>query len=84
MTWCLYALVRCPSAQATLRESLREVERAVEAAPEETRQYQLTEAVQKCEYLDWVVRESLRLHAPVTNTMRVCMREGGDEVPVSR
>jgi hypothetical protein len=34
-----------------------------------------------CEYLDWVVREALRLHAPVTSTMRVCMRER-DEIPV--
>jgi len=38
--------------------------------------------VSRCQYLDWVVRESLRVHAPVTSTMRVCMRDE-DEIPVS-
>ncbi|KAG6903285.1 hypothetical protein C0995_000180 [Termitomyces sp. Mi166 len=38
--------------------------------------------IEGCEYLDWVVRESLRLHAPVTSTMRVCRKPGGDLVPL--
>lgn len=42
---------------------------------------ELTEAIMRCTYLDWVVRESLRLHAPVTTTMRVCMRDR-DEIPL--
>ncbi|PPQ66616.1 hypothetical protein CVT26_009377 [Gymnopilus dilepis] len=42
---------------------------------------ELTDAISRCTYLDWVVRESLRLHAPVTTTMRVCMRER-DEIPL--
>lgn len=41
----------------------------------------LTDQILKCTYLDWVVRECLRLHAPVTNTMRVCMRDY-DEIPL--
>lgn len=41
----------------------------------------LLERIWACEYLDWVVREVLRVHAPVTSTMRVCMRER-DEIPV--
>lgn len=41
----------------------------------------LLESISGCEYLDWVVREALRVHAPVTSTMRVCMRDR-DEIPV--
>ncbi|RDB17901.1 hypothetical protein Hypma_000804 [Hypsizygus marmoreus] len=44
----------------------------------------LTTRIQGCTYLDWVVRESLRLHAPATSTMRVCSRPGGDSIPISR
>jgi cytochrome P450 len=36
-----------------------------------------------CEYLDWVVREVLRVHAPITSTMRMCIRER-DEIPVGK
>ncbi|KAG5639423.1 hypothetical protein H0H81_002291 [Sphagnurus paluster] len=43
----------------------------------------LAARVQACTYLDWVVREALRMHAPVTSTMRVCARPGGDVVPLS-
>jgi cytochrome P450 len=43
----------------------------------------LLERICGCEYLDWVVREALRLHSPVTSTMRVCMRER-DEIPVGK
>lgn len=42
----------------------------------------IEEALGNCKYLDWIIRESLRLHAPITSTMRVCMRDE-DEVPVS-
>lgn len=43
----------------------------------------LLERIWACEYLDWVVREVLRVHAPVPSTMRVCMRER-DEIPVGK
>ena len=43
----------------------------------------LLESISACEYLDWVVREALRVHAPVTSTMRVCMRDR-DEIPVGK
>ncbi|KAE9402311.1 cytochrome P450 [Gymnopus androsaceus JB14] len=76
LNWCLYALVKHPDAQIKLRQSLRELEADFRSVDDN--------AIQKCEFLDWVVRESLRVHAPVTSTMRVCMREGGDDIPVSR
>ncbi|KAF8895305.1 cytochrome P450 [Infundibulicybe gibba] len=75
VTWCLYALVRDTQVQSRLRAALR-------GLVEEGDGPALTERIVRCEYLDWVVRESLRLHAPVTNTMRVCMRDV-DEIPVS-
>lgn len=85
LTWCLYALVKHPEAQIKLRQSLRELEaKFASVVGNSHRSSLLTDAIQKCEYLDWVVRESLRIHAPVTSTMRVCMREGGDNIPVSR
>lgn len=38
--------------------------------------------ISKLEYLDWVVRETLRFHAPVTWTMRVATED--DEIPVQQ
>ncbi|PBK74625.1 cytochrome P450 [Armillaria solidipes] len=75
LTWCLYALVTNPDAQAVLRKELRLLD-ALEGDRE-----RLTDEIMKCQYLDWVVRETLRLHSPVTNTMRVCMRDE-DEIPI--
>ncbi|KAK0188253.1 cytochrome P450 [Armillaria mellea] len=75
LTWCLYALVTNPDAQAVLRKELRRLN-ALEGDRE-----RLTDEIMKCQYLDWVVRETLRLHSPVTNTMRVCMRDE-DEIPI--
>ncbi|KAJ7808868.1 cytochrome P450 [Mycena olivaceomarginata] len=89
LTWCLYALVQNPLVQRKLRAALRDVERDLQlehAGLEESNpqlyQQTLTDRLSKCEYLDWVIREALRLHAPITSTMRVCMRDE-DEIPVS-
>ncbi|KAF7357654.1 Cytochrome P450 [Mycena sanguinolenta] len=72
-----------------LRAALRDVERdlqlehaGLEASDPQLYQQILTDRLSKCEYLDWIVRETLRLHAPITSTMRVCMRDE-DEIPVS-
>ncbi|KAF9026096.1 cytochrome P450 [Hymenopellis radicata] len=75
LSWCLYALVNSPKVQKQLRRELRQLDGARDD------QGKLQDAVMRCEYLDWVVREALRLHAPVTSTMRVCMRDE-DEIPV--
>ncbi|KAJ7175393.1 cytochrome P450 [Mycena filopes] len=89
LTWCLYALVQHPLVQRKLRAALRDVERELqsehpELAEADPQLYQqtLTDRISKCEYLDWVIRESLRLHAPITSTMRVCMRDE-DVIPVT-
>ncbi|KAJ7695716.1 cytochrome P450 [Mycena rosella] len=89
LTWCLYALVQHPLVQRTLRTALRDVEldmqsqhAGLEESDPELYQQLLTDRLSKCEYLDWVIRETLRLHAPITSTMRVCMRDE-DEIPVT-
>jgi len=80
LSWTLYALARALDIQTTLRAHLRSIARdpfALASPPSE-----LLDAVLRHPYLDHVVRESLRLHAPVTSTMRVA---GADDViPVSR
>ncbi|KAJ7043830.1 cytochrome P450 [Mycena alexandri] len=89
LTWCLYALVQHPLVQRKLRAALRDVERdlqlehaGLEESDPQLYQQTLTDRLSKCEYLDWVIRESLRVHAPVTSTMRVCMRDE-DVIPVT-
>lgn len=86
LTWCLYALARDHKIQARLREELRSVEvefnlQSDTVCDSDSRESDLTDRISRCEYLEWVVRESLRVHAPVTNTMRVCMREE-DDIPI--
>jgi cytochrome P450 len=78
LSWALYALAREPAAQTKLRAELRSVSIGdpLSPTPEEV------ETISKLEYLDAVLRESLRLHAPITSTMRVCGRDA-DSVPVS-
>lgn len=80
LTWCLYALARDAECQNKLREAFRDVAEAHLLAKAGSEG--LVDGILRCEYLEWVVRESLRLHSPVTNTMRVCMRDT-DNVPVS-
>ena len=71
LTWCLYALAGAPQCQDRLREAIRTID---SGSPT------LDEGISKLEYLDWVVRETLRLHAPVTWSMRVAAED--DEIPV--
>jgi hypothetical protein len=73
ITWCLYALSQSSAIQRKLREALLTLD------PDSPR---LIDELSRLPYLDYVVREALRVHSPVTSTMRVCMREA-DEVPVS-
>ena len=70
--------------QSNLRDALRGIQDQVESGGQDSQeldQETTTNHILKCTYLDWVVRECLRLHAPVTNTMRVCMRDY-DEIPL--
>lgn len=83
LTWCLYALAKDQRVQSKLRDTLWEVQEVDRQRQGQTHHHQeaLTDQILKCAYLDWVVRECLRLHAPVTTTMRVCMRDH-DEIPL--
>ncbi|CAK5270212.1 unnamed protein product [Mycena citricolor] len=86
LTWCLYALIQNPDIQLKLREELGSVEKRLRQTnpglSDTDAEPLLTEQLAKCQYLDWFIREALRLHAPITSTMRVCMRDE-DVVPVS-
>jgi cytochrome P450 len=73
LTWCLYALSRSPLSQKRLRDAIRSV---CPSSPT------IDEDIARLPYLDWVIRESLRVHAPVTSTMRVAGRD--DEIPVRK
>ncbi|KAI0313701.1 cytochrome P450 [Amylostereum chailletii] len=78
LTWTLYALARAPAEQRALREALQGI--PIAADPQATMDAVLAHPV-----LDRVVHESLRLHAPVSLTMRVY--DGQDMetvVPLSR
>lgn len=83
LTWCLYALAKDQRVQSKLRDTLWEVQEVDRQQQEQAHHHKeaLTDQILKCAYLDWVVRECLRLHAPVTTTMRVCMRDH-DEIPL--
>ncbi|KZP19241.1 cytochrome P450 [Athelia psychrophila] len=80
LSWALFALSGAPGAQMKLREAMR----AVPPPPQDTEGEggdgggggedawdAWVSALDALPYLDWTVRESLRLHAPITNTMRV-------------
>ncbi|KAJ8489630.1 hypothetical protein ONZ51_g2815 [Trametes cubensis] len=70
--WFLFALTQSPDVQSKLREELLAVD------TESPTMEQLTSLT----YLDHVVRETLRLHAPVTFTLRGAERD--DVIPVSQ
>lgn len=69
-TWALYALTQNPSAQLRLREELLKVTTDTPSMDE----------LNALPYLEWIVRETLRVHAPVPNTLRVASRD--TEIPL--
>ncbi|OJT11871.1 Cytochrome P450 72A14 [Trametes pubescens] len=69
-TWCLYALTQAPYIQKKLRDELFTLQTE---AP-------TMEELSSLPYLDAVVRETLRIHAPVPTTMRVAQKD--DVIPV--
>ncbi|KAI9068653.1 cytochrome P450 [Trametes sanguinea] len=70
-TWCLYALTQAPDVQKKLRDELLTLDTDMPTMDE----------LNSLPYLDAVVRETLRIHAPVPTTLRVAMRD--DVIPVS-
>ncbi|KAF9077281.1 cytochrome P450 [Rhodocollybia butyracea] len=69
-TWALYALVRKPEIQRKLREELYTLSSDTPDMDE----------LNSLPYLDHVVRETLRVHAPVTSTSRVATKD--DIIPL--
>jgi len=77
ITWALYALSTSPTSQSRLRAALWTIQ-PPSSSPTDTnpnRLDRLFNDIQSLPYLDWVVRESLRLHSPATSTMRVCEKD---------
>lgn len=78
LTWTLYALSRAPHVQSKLRDALYDLHIPSTSIPSaDDFQRILSEP-----YLDACLREALRVHTPVTNTMRIARND--DCVPVSQ
>ncbi|KAH9920872.1 cytochrome P450 [Epithele typhae] len=70
VSWCLFALTQAPAALATLRAELLAVPTDAPTMDE----------LAALPYLDQVVRETMRLHTPMTFTLRVPTED--DVIPV--
>ncbi|RPD78482.1 cytochrome P450 [Lentinus tigrinus ALCF2SS1-7] len=70
-TWCLYALTQAPDVQAKLRAELLTLDTDTPTMDD----------LSNLPYLDMVVRETLRIHAPVPTSMRVATKD--DVIPVA-
>ena len=64
-TWCLHTLSKHPHIQAKLREELLSVDTPTLGM----------DALNALPYLDFVIRESLRVHTIVPSSMRMAMKD---------
>lgn len=71
--WALFALAQHPDIQSRLRAELKRIETDMPSADDLSAEH--------LPLLDAVVRETLRVHAAVTSTSRVAMKD--DIIPVS-
>ncbi|KAJ8482004.1 hypothetical protein ONZ51_g5636 [Trametes cubensis] len=69
--WCLFALTQSPRVQDKLREELLGLGTDSPTMDD----------IASLPYLEWVIRETLRLHAPVAFTLRTALKD--DVIPVS-
>jgi cytochrome P450 len=69
-TWALFSLTQKPDVQQKLREELLQI----------STESPSMEDLMSLPYLDAVVREALRLHSPVSNLIKVAMKD--DLVPL--
>lgn len=72
VTWALYAMTQAPDVQTKLRDELLAVNSDTPSMDE----------LMALPYLDAVVKETLRVHAPVPNTARIAMKD--DVLPVEK
>lgn len=70
--WTIYALTQAPDVERRLMEELSTVQTECPNMDE----------LQALPYLDAVVRESLRLHAPLPSTLRVAVED--DVIPLNK
>ncbi|TFY55501.1 hypothetical protein EVJ58_g8212 [Rhodofomes roseus] len=70
-TWCLYALTQAPHVQQQLREELLGISTDNPTMDE----------LNALPYLDAIVRETMRVHAPVPSSIRVAVRD--DVIPLN-
>ncbi|CDO71507.1 hypothetical protein BN946_scf184910.g6 [Trametes cinnabarina] len=73
-TWCLYALTQYPDVQRKLREELLSADTDTDTPT--------MDELNALPYLDMVVRESLRLFAPVPESVRVPVKD--DIIPLDK
>lgn len=71
-TWALFAMTKAPEVQTKLRAELLSVDTETPSMDE----------LMALPYLDAVVRETLRIHSPVANTLRTAMKD--DVLPVEK
>ncbi|KAF9236874.1 cytochrome P450 [Melanogaster broomeanus] len=71
-TWALYAMTLAPEVQTKLREELLSVDAETPSMDD----------LMALPYLDAVVRETLRVHAPVPSTVRVAVKD--DVLPLEK
>ncbi|KAJ7597102.1 cytochrome P450 [Mycena floridula] len=71
-TWALYALAQDHQVQTKLREELLTLSTDTPSMEE----------LNSLTYLDYVVRETLRIHSPVPNTLRVAIKD--DAIPLNK
>lgn len=70
ITWALYSLSLNPDIQNKLRQELFNLD---SDAPN-------MDEIKALTYLDWVVKETLRIHSPVPGTTRIAMKD--DVIPM--
>jgi len=71
-TWALYAMTKAPEVQVKLREELFSIDTETPSMDE----------LMALPYLDAFVRETLRVHSPVPNTLRIAIKD--DVIPVEK
>ncbi|PPQ63339.1 hypothetical protein CVT24_006712 [Panaeolus cyanescens] len=71
-SWALFCLTQAPEVQAKLRDELMLI----------STENPTMDELNSLHYLDFVVRETLRLHPPLTATLRVAMKD--DIVPLAQ
>ena len=72
ITWVLYAMTQALDVQTKLRDELLSVDTEIPSMDE----------LMAPPYLDAVVRETLRVHAPAPGTSRIAMKD--DKLPVEK